>query len=158
MIRRTLVAMIFVMSGFAAGMVLTGRMRSADEARAARPAIDGREGLVQQQHSGLTRQRPRQRDALLLAAGQFGRATFLKSPQMHRVQQRSGAIAPVRRLAHSCDLSPCSLHATVLYQAARDVGRNRFFVGADRGADTKPGTTDRKPKPVVLVSSPDLKG
>ncbi len=42
MIRRTLVAMIFVMSGFAAGMVLTGRMRSADEARAesapARPA------------------------------------------------------------------------------------------------------------------------
>jgi serine protease Do len=34
MMRRTLVAMIFVMSGFAAGMVLTGRMRSADEARA----------------------------------------------------------------------------------------------------------------------------
>jgi serine protease Do len=34
MIRRTLLALIFVMSGFAAGMVLTGRMRSADEARA----------------------------------------------------------------------------------------------------------------------------
>ncbi len=34
MIRRTIVALIFVMSGFAAGMVLTGRMRSADEARA----------------------------------------------------------------------------------------------------------------------------
>jgi Do/DeqQ family serine protease len=34
MIRRTLVAMVFVMSGFAAGMVLTGRMRTAEEARA----------------------------------------------------------------------------------------------------------------------------
>jgi Do/DeqQ family serine protease len=34
MIRRTLLAMIFVMSGFAAGMVLTGRMRTAEDARA----------------------------------------------------------------------------------------------------------------------------
>jgi serine protease Do len=34
MIRQTLLALIFVMSGFAAGMVLTGRMRGADEARA----------------------------------------------------------------------------------------------------------------------------
>ena len=34
MIRRTLLALIFVMSGFAAGLVLTGRMRTADEARA----------------------------------------------------------------------------------------------------------------------------
>ena len=34
MIRRTLLALIFVMSGFAAGLVLTGRMRSADDARA----------------------------------------------------------------------------------------------------------------------------
>ena len=37
MIRRTLVAMMFVMSGFAAGMVLTGRMRTAEEAHAAEP-------------------------------------------------------------------------------------------------------------------------
>ena len=34
MIRRTLVAMIFVMCGFAAGIVLTGRMRSLEDARA----------------------------------------------------------------------------------------------------------------------------
>src|SRR5689334_3443438 len=34
MIQRTLLALIFVMSGFAAGLVLTGRMRTADEARA----------------------------------------------------------------------------------------------------------------------------
>ena len=34
MIRRFLVAFIFVTAGFVAGMVLTGRMRSADEARA----------------------------------------------------------------------------------------------------------------------------
>jgi Do/DeqQ family serine protease len=34
MIRRTLLAMVLVMSGFAAGMVLTGRMRAAEEARA----------------------------------------------------------------------------------------------------------------------------
>jgi serine protease Do len=37
MIRRTLLAMVFVMSGFAAGMVLTGHMRTADDARAAEP-------------------------------------------------------------------------------------------------------------------------
>jgi Do/DeqQ family serine protease len=37
MIRRTLLAMVFVMSGFAAGMVLTGRMRTAEEAHAAEP-------------------------------------------------------------------------------------------------------------------------
>jgi Do/DeqQ family serine protease len=35
MIRRTLLAMVFVMSGFAAGMVLTGHMRTAEDARAA---------------------------------------------------------------------------------------------------------------------------
>ena len=34
MFRRFLIAFIFVTSGFAAGMVLTGRMRNADEARA----------------------------------------------------------------------------------------------------------------------------
>src|SRR5918993_1017445 len=34
MLSRLLVAFIFVTSGFVAGMVLTGRMRSADEARA----------------------------------------------------------------------------------------------------------------------------
>jgi len=38
MIRRALLAMVFVMSGFAAGIVLTGDMRSASEARAAEPA------------------------------------------------------------------------------------------------------------------------
>jgi Do/DeqQ family serine protease len=37
MIRRALLAMVFVMSGFAAGMVLTGHMRSATAARAAEP-------------------------------------------------------------------------------------------------------------------------
>ena len=37
MIRRTLLAMVFVMSGFFAGMVLTGRMHSAEDARAAEP-------------------------------------------------------------------------------------------------------------------------
>ncbi len=36
--RRFLLALIFVTCGFAAGMVLTGRMRTADEARAATPA------------------------------------------------------------------------------------------------------------------------
>jgi Do/DeqQ family serine protease len=34
MIRRTLLAMVFVMSGFVAGMVLTGHMRAAGDARA----------------------------------------------------------------------------------------------------------------------------
>jgi len=38
MFRRTLLAMVFVMSGFAAGMVLTGHLRSAEDARAAEPA------------------------------------------------------------------------------------------------------------------------
>ena len=38
MIRRTLLAMVFVMSGFAAGMVVTGHMRTAEDARAAEPA------------------------------------------------------------------------------------------------------------------------
>src|SRR5438045_8105262 len=38
MIRRTLLAMVFVMSGFAAGMVLTGHMRTGEDARAAEPA------------------------------------------------------------------------------------------------------------------------
>jgi serine protease Do len=38
MIRRLLVASILITSGFFAGMVLTGRMRSADEARASSPA------------------------------------------------------------------------------------------------------------------------
>jgi Do/DeqQ family serine protease len=37
MIRRTLLAMVLVMSGFAAGMVLTGRMHTAEEAHAAEP-------------------------------------------------------------------------------------------------------------------------
>ena len=37
MIRRTLLAIAFVMSGFFAGMVLTGRMHSAEEAHAAEP-------------------------------------------------------------------------------------------------------------------------
>jgi serine protease Do len=37
MIRRIFLAFVFVTSGFVAGMVLTGRMRSADEARAAVP-------------------------------------------------------------------------------------------------------------------------
>jgi Do/DeqQ family serine protease len=37
MIRRTSLAIAFVMSGFFAGMVLTGRMHSAEEARAAEP-------------------------------------------------------------------------------------------------------------------------
>src|SRR5689334_1685465 len=38
MIRRALLAMVFVMSGFAAGMVLTGHMRSASDAHASEPA------------------------------------------------------------------------------------------------------------------------
>jgi serine protease Do len=38
MARRILLSIVFVLSGFAAGMVLTGRMRSADES-AAQPAI-----------------------------------------------------------------------------------------------------------------------
>ena len=37
MIRRLLLACIFVSCGLAAGIVLTGRMRSAEEARAASP-------------------------------------------------------------------------------------------------------------------------
>src|SRR5213076_3337902 len=41
MIRRTLLACVLVASGFAGGMVLTGRFHSADEARAEpRPAAD----------------------------------------------------------------------------------------------------------------------
>ena len=38
MVRRVLLAVVFVLSGFVAGMVLTGRMRSADES-AAQPAV-----------------------------------------------------------------------------------------------------------------------
>ena len=38
MIKRILVVMILVASGFAAGLVLTGRMRTGDEATAAPPA------------------------------------------------------------------------------------------------------------------------
>src|SRR5205823_4271070 len=38
MIRKILLAMVFVTCGFAAGMVLTGRMRTAEDARAAEPA------------------------------------------------------------------------------------------------------------------------
>lgn len=39
MMRRLLVSLLFVSSGFFAGMVLTGRMRSAEEARASAPPV-----------------------------------------------------------------------------------------------------------------------
>jgi serine protease Do len=47
MMRRTLFAFVFVLSGFAAGLVLTGRMRSAEEARAESKAISQQGGAAQ---------------------------------------------------------------------------------------------------------------
>ena len=42
--------------------------------------------FIQQQHLGFDHDRPRQRDALLLAAGQFRRVTILQMTKPHHVQ------------------------------------------------------------------------
>ena len=55
--------------------------------------VHGRERLVQQQHPGLARQRPRQRHALLLAAGQLGGAALLQPGQAQPLEQRADALA-----------------------------------------------------------------
>ncbi len=61
--------------------------------------VQGRQRLVQQQHLGLARQRPGQRHALALAAGQGGRAGVGAGGQAEAVEQLVGALAPLRARA-----------------------------------------------------------
>jgi len=49
--------------------------------------VQGPEGLVQQQHRGVEDQRPGQRDPLLLAAGQLGRAAPLQPLELDQGQR-----------------------------------------------------------------------
>ena len=45
------------------------------------------EGFVEQQHLGLHRQRPRQRDALPLAAGKLARVAIVEAFQLHQLEE-----------------------------------------------------------------------
>jgi hypothetical protein len=58
--------------------------------------------LVEQQHPGLDRERPGQRDTLLLAARELVRVLLGLAGQAHHVEQFAGPVAPLRgaRLAH----------------------------------------------------------
>ncbi len=58
---------------------------------AARGAVHGAEGFIQQQHGGVARQSPRHGNALLLPARKLGRAALFKPCQMHARQQGGGA-------------------------------------------------------------------
>ncbi len=55
--------------------------------------VERAEGLIEQQHLGLVRQRARHRDALLLAAGQLRRQPVVHALQRHQPQQ---LLAPLR--------------------------------------------------------------
>ena len=63
---------------------------------AAQIGVEIGQWLIQQQNVGLRRQRPRERDPLLLAAGQFGGIALGLRPKLRRVEQRRrcGIAAP----------------------------------------------------------------
>ena len=55
--------------------------------------VERTEGLIEQQHLGLVRQRARDRDALLLAAGELRRQPLIESLERHQPQQLLAALA-----------------------------------------------------------------
>ena len=67
--------------------------------------VERRQRLVQQQHGRLGRQRARQRDALLLSAGQLVRILFRLVAQMHERQHLVDA-RPIASFGHFRHSSP----------------------------------------------------
>ena len=67
--------------------------------------VEGAERLVEEQHVGLVDQRPRERDALLLPAGQLVGAALLVAGQVDLLEDLPGA-APDLVLGHASPLQP----------------------------------------------------
>ena len=63
------------------------------------PGVEIGERLVEQQHIGIADQRPRQRDALLLAAGQQRRRPVVQALEPEALQHRHDLVADLRRPA-----------------------------------------------------------
>ena len=61
--------------------------------------VQGAEGLIEQQHLGLVRQRARHRHSLLLAAGELRRQPLIHALERHQPQQLLAAL-PARLGAH----------------------------------------------------------
>ena len=61
--------------------------------------VQGAEGLIEQQHLGLVRQRTRHRHALLLAAGELRRQPLIHALERHQAQQLLATL-PARPGAH----------------------------------------------------------
>ena len=57
---------------------------------AARDLVHRRERLVEQQHLRVARKRPRQRDTLLLPAGELARQPVLEPREAHELEQLGG--------------------------------------------------------------------
>ena len=55
--------------------------------------VEGAEGLVEQQHLGPVDQRPREGDALALAAGELGRPAVAEPSELHGLEGRHRAVA-----------------------------------------------------------------
>ena len=66
--------------------------------------VERAEGLVEQQHLGLVRQRARDRDALLLAAGELGRQALVHALERDELQQ---LLAP----GHALGAASCAARA-----------------------------------------------
>jgi hypothetical protein len=60
--------------------------------------VEGRQRLVQQQHLGLDRERPRERDALLLAAGHLVGEPVGLCPEPDELEHVAGALLALRVL------------------------------------------------------------
>ncbi len=59
--------------------------------------VDGRKRLIEEQDLGLTSQRSRQSNALLLASRQLRRAALLQTGKVHHFEKASGPLLPIFR-------------------------------------------------------------
>jgi Do/DeqQ family serine protease len=94
MTRRILILMVFVSAGFAAGLVLTGRMRTADEATAAPPAAATPSSSIEQPARGVPAGLP---DLTAVAERAIGSVTNISSTQIVRTPNSPFANDPFFR-------------------------------------------------------------
>ena len=112
----------------------------------ARAAVHGRERLVEEEHARIARERPRHRHALLLAAGELGRAARFQPLQVHAVEERARA-RRARRRPPRARWPPRRSPARSCAGRARSSGRRSPPSARAAGATRRPRNRTRSRRP-----------